>query len=41
VIVSQVAPLVAVHEHPASVVTVTGLPAPPAAPIDPLPGSIE
>ena len=41
VIVSHGASLVAVHEHPAVVVTVTGLPAPPAAPIEPLPGAIE
>ena len=40
-IVSHDAPLLAVHAQPAVVVTVIGAPAPPVAPIEPLPGASE
>jgi hypothetical protein len=40
VIVSQLSAVAAVQVHPAAVVTVTGVPAPPAAPIDWLEGFI-
>ena len=40
-IVSHAAPLVAVHAQPVLVVTAIGEPAPPADPIEALPGAIE